>query len=60
MSQRILLFDSDQSFADDVRSNFERLGATVDVVDDGPRGLELAEGSKPDLILLSIELPGMN
>ena len=39
MGQRILLFESDSGFADEVRVNFERLGATVDVVDDGPKGL---------------------
>lgn len=60
MSQRILVFESDSDFASSVKSSFERLGAHVDVAGDGPSGLELAQGHKPDLILLSIELPGMN
>ena len=60
MSQRILVFDSDTEFADQVRINFEALGATVDVVDDGPKGIERASEARPDLILLSIELSGMN
>ena len=60
MSQRILLFESDAGFADEVRSNFEAMGATVDVANDGPQGIELASAHRPDLILLTIELPGMN
>lgn len=60
MSQRILLFESDAGFAGDMKSSFEQLGAAVDIVEDGPKGIEHAEGNKPDLILLSIELPGMN
>src|SRR5262245_21650897 len=60
MGQRILVFESDVAFAQEVRSQFERLGAVVDVANDGPEGLDLAEVHRPDLILLSIELPGMN
>ena len=60
MAQRILVFESDVAFAQEVRSNFERLGATVDLAKDGAEGLDLAEAHRPDLILLSIELPGMN
>jgi CheY-like chemotaxis protein len=60
MSQRILLFDSDANFADEVRHNFQAMGATVDVANDGPQGIELASTHRPDLILLTIELPGMN
>jgi DNA-binding response OmpR family regulator/chromosome segregation ATPase len=60
MGQRILLFDADAGFAQDVRSKFEAMGATVDVANDGPQGIELATAHRPDLILLTIELPGMN
>ena len=60
MSQRILLFESDNAFADEVRSNFEALGLTVDVASDGEQGLDIAAANRPDLILLSIELPRMN
>jgi CheY-like chemotaxis protein len=60
MSQRILVFESDAAFADEVKSNFERMGLLVDVASDGPTGLELAAAHRPDLILLTIELPGMN
>jgi CheY-like chemotaxis protein len=60
MSQRVLVFDSDAAFAAGVRQNFERMGLAVDVANDGPSGLELAGAHRPSLILLSIELPGMN
>jgi CheY-like chemotaxis protein len=60
MSQRILVFENDAAFAQEVKSSFERLGASVQVASDGPSGLELAAGNRPDLILLTIELPGMN
>ena len=60
MSQRILVFENDANFANEVKTSFERLGASVQVAADGPSGLELAAGNRPDLILLTIELPGMN
>lgn len=60
MGQHILLFESDPAFAQEVQSNFESLGATVDIAGDGAHGLDLAGARRPDLILLSIELPGMN
>jgi CheY-like chemotaxis protein len=60
MSQRILVFENDAAFAQEVKTSFERLGALVQVASDGPTGLELAAGNRPDLILLTIELPGMN
>jgi DNA-binding response OmpR family regulator/chromosome segregation ATPase len=60
MSQRILLFESDDAFAAEVRSNFEALGLTVDVAADGEQGLDIAAANRPDLILLTIELPRMN
>ncbi|MFW6086229.1 MAG: response regulator, partial [Myxococcota bacterium] len=60
MAQRILVFESDNAFADQVKDGFGGLGAEVDVVADGNAGLEKAQEQPPDLILLSIELPSMN
>jgi CheY-like chemotaxis protein len=60
MSQRILVFENDAAFAQEVKTSFEQLGASVQVAADGPTGLELAASNRPDLILLTIELPGMN
>jgi len=60
MGQRILLFEADQGFAHEVRQKFEALGVTVDVANDGDQGLDIAAAHRPDLILLTIELPRMN
>ena len=57
---KVLVFESDPSFAGELRTELGRLGATVQVVDDGNVGLQVALTERPDLILLSIELPRMN
>src|SRR5690349_24919818 len=57
---KVLVFESDPSFAGELRTELGRLGAAVQVVDDGNVGLQVASSDKPDLILLSIELPRMN
>src|SRR5262249_22166441 len=54
------VFESDPSFAGELRTELGRLGATVQVVDDGNLGLQAAASDRPNLILLSIELPRMN
>lgn len=60
MGQRILLIESDSEFSDQVVSGFARLGVAVEVAVDGPQGLEVAGRTRPDLVLLTIELSGMN
>src|SRR5262244_1997067 len=57
---KVLVFESDPGFAGELRSELGRLGCTVQVVDDGNLGLQAASSERPDLILLSIELPRMN
>ena len=60
MSTKVLVFESDAAFAAELRSELAKLGCTTNVVDDGNAGLQQAASDKPDLILLSIELPRMN
>jgi DNA-binding response OmpR family regulator len=60
MLNKVLVFESDPAFAGELRTEFGNLGCTVSVVDDGNVGLQQAAVDKPDLILLSIELPRMN
>jgi DNA-binding response OmpR family regulator/chromosome segregation ATPase len=60
MSTKVLVFESDAGFAGELRSELGKLGCTTSVVDDGNVGLQHASTEKPDLILLSIELPRMN
>jgi DNA-binding response OmpR family regulator len=60
MSIKVLVFESDAAFAGELRSELGKLGCSTCVVDDGSVGLQQASAEKPDLILLSIELPRMN
>src|SRR6516164_5641495 len=60
MSTKVLVFEHDAAFASELRRELGRLGCVVTVVDDGNAGLAQAAADKPDLILLSIELPRMN
>ena len=60
MSTKVLVFESDAGFAGELRNELGKLGCMTSVVDDGNVGLQHASTEKPDLILLSIELPRMN
>src|SRR5215468_10401139 len=60
MSTKVLVFESDPAFAGELRNELGKLGCATTVVDDGNAGLLQASSDKPDLILLSIELPRMN
>ncbi|HEY2517413.1 MAG TPA: response regulator [Polyangiaceae bacterium] len=60
MAIKVLVFESDAAFAGELRSELGKLGCVVSVVDDGNVGLQQAGADRPDLILLSIELPRMN
>src|SRR5215510_13099172 len=57
---KILAFESDSKFAEELRREFSRLKCAVRIVEDGNTGLATATQDRPDLILLSIELPRMN
>src|SRR5580693_3461439 len=60
MPTKVLVFESDIVFAGELRSELGSLGCTITVVDDGNVGLQQASSERPDLILLSIELPRVN
>ncbi len=60
MSTRVLAFESDTQFARELETEFHALGCEVTVVDDVNSGLQAASTNKPDLILLTIELPRMS
>jgi DNA-binding response OmpR family regulator len=60
MPTKVLVFESDTAFAGELRTELGRLGMVAQVVDDGYAGLMAAASERPDLILLSIELPRMN
>src|SRR3979409_2042144 len=60
MATKVLVFESDPAFAGELRNEFAKLGCSTTVVEDGNLGLQQAVADRPDLILLSIELPRMN
>jgi CheY-like chemotaxis protein len=60
MTTKVLVFESDPAFAGELRTELGKLGCATTVVDDGNVGLQQASADRPDLILLSIELPRMN
>jgi CheY-like chemotaxis protein len=60
MATKVLVFESDSAFAGELRSELGKLGCSITVVDDGNVGLQQAATDRPDLVLLSIELPRMN
>jgi CheY-like chemotaxis protein len=60
MATKVLVFESDPAFAGELRSELGKLGCSITVVDDGNIGLQQAVTDRPDLVLLSIELPRMN
>ncbi|MEO6419880.1 MAG: response regulator, partial [Polyangiaceae bacterium] len=60
MAIKVLVFESDAAFAGELRTELGKLGCITQIVDDGNVGLQQAVSDRPDLILLSIELPRMN
>ncbi|MDZ7751988.1 MAG: response regulator transcription factor [Gammaproteobacteria bacterium] len=59
MSRRILIIEDNRDLADVVAMNLRDLAATIDVADDGVRGLAMAREQPYDLLILDLMLPGM-
>lgn len=60
MSRRILLIEDNEQNRYLATFLLERRGYRVEVAVDGPAGVESATSEPPDLILLDIQLPGMD
>lgn len=56
----ILLIDAEQPFADNLAGSLKGRGFQVKLLDDGKDGLDFAKDSRPDLIVLCVELPKMS
>ena len=56
----ILLIDAEQPFADNLVGSLKGRGFHVKLLDDGKDGLDFAKDSRPDLIVLCVELPKMS
>ena len=57
---KVLVFESDSALAAELKGDLEARGCEVKTVEDPAEGLAAASADKPDLILLTIELPKMN
>src|SRR5438445_9848007 len=57
---RLLVVDDDENNRDMLSRRLERRGLTVEVAVDGPAALAAIERGRFDLILLDIEMPGLN
>lgn len=57
---KIAIIEDDPVISQMYRMKFEADGFEVQLADNGKRGVALAEEFKPDIILLDVQMPGMN
>jgi two-component system cell cycle response regulator DivK len=57
---RILLVEDNELNRDMLSRRLQRRGYNVEIAVDGKQGLQLADASSPDLILLDLSLPEMD
>jgi CheY-like chemotaxis protein len=60
MMRRALVIEDNEQNAYMVRYLLEHAGFTVLLARDGPSGLAMAAGERPSVIILDIQLPGMD
>jgi DNA-binding response OmpR family regulator len=60
MAEKILVVDDEPSLQETLAYNLRKQGFEVLIAGDGNTALDLARQSKPDLILLDLNLPGMD
>lgn len=60
MPEKILLIEDESALQETLAYNLKKQGYEVVIAGTGPKGLELARTTNPELILLDIMLPGMD
>ena len=60
MNKKALVIEDDKNIAELLRLYLEKDGFEVSIAPDGGKGLQLAEGEHPDVVLLDIMLPVMD
>ena len=58
VGKKILLVDDDPDILTSMQAAFEPTGAIIETANNGNKATELAETSKPDLVILDMMLPG--
>src|SRR5260370_36735957 len=58
--RKILVIDDDREMADLLRQSLAREGFELSTVQSGEEGIEQGRNKGPELILLDVNLPGMN
>ena len=60
MPEKILIIEDESALQETLAYNLQKQGYEVVIAGTGPKGLELARTTNPELILLDIMLPGMD
>lgn len=60
MAKKVLVVEDELKIANWVRTYFEQAGFSVTLARDGQHGLALAETEAPDLLILDLNLPGLD
>ena len=60
MNATILIIEDEASIRTVARAYLEQAGFRVLLADNGPEGVELARRERPDLVILDLNLPGMD
>jgi two-component system alkaline phosphatase synthesis response regulator PhoP len=57
---KILVIDDEEDIRTLLQYNLEKEGFTVEIAEDGEKGVKILEDFKPDLVLLDVMMPGMD
>jgi DNA-binding response OmpR family regulator len=60
MAKKILIIEDDPSFSRAINHIIEKEGYAVITANNGLTGLRMAQGEKPDLLVLDVMLPGLD
>ena len=60
MTTRLLIVDDEENVRTSLQDYFQREGYQVEIAEDGPTGIRLAQELNLALIILDVELPGMS
>lgn len=60
MATKILIIDDNKDFLEIFSTKLKSAGFETETANSGKDGIELAKKTKPDLILLDVEMPEMN